>query len=108
MVDIAFLCLDHVVPCGIAKRKEQGCAEGVWRDALRRNFPPDYQLLCYNCNCAKAFNPGGCPHKIALDIPEPERPTITVTFPDGNVLRLGRNISEETIQRVIVMSENYL
>lgn len=58
--EIAFLCLDHVIPCGTKGRKN-GC-EATWRDALRRNFPDDYQLLCYNCNCAKAFNIGGCPH----------------------------------------------
>jgi len=43
-------------------RKEHGGQDGAWRDALQRNFPPDYQLLCFNCNNVKAFNPGGCPH----------------------------------------------
>jgi len=61
VTETAFLCLDHVIPCGTKNRPPQYRA---WRDALRRNFPPDYQLLCYNCNCAKAFNAGGCPHTI--------------------------------------------
>lgn len=60
LTELAFLCLDHVVPCGSENR---GNCQSAWRDALRRRFPSDYQLLCYNCNNAKAFYPGGCPHQ---------------------------------------------
>lgn len=62
VIERAFLSLDHVVACGYMYRKEHGGQDGAWRDALQKNFPPDYQLLCFNCNNAKAFNPVGCPH----------------------------------------------
>jgi len=76
VTEVAFLCLDHVIPCGGAGRGSSGC-ESAWRDALRRHFPPDYQLLCYNCNCAKAFYPGGCPHQIrsAVTCPSEKSPS---------------------------------
>jgi len=44
VIERAFLTLDHVVPCGSDYRKEHGGQDGAWRDALQRNFPPDYQL----------------------------------------------------------------
>ena len=60
ITESAFLCLDHVIP--LCRKRNENCF-ATWRDALRRKFPSEYQLLCYNCNCAKAFNPGGCPHQ---------------------------------------------
>ena len=29
----------------------------------RNNFPPGYQVLCWNCNCGRSINNGICPHK---------------------------------------------
>jgi hypothetical protein len=30
---------------------------------IDNNYPPDFQILCYNCNCAKGVY-GYCPHQI--------------------------------------------
>ncbi len=61
-----FLSIDHTYNDGAAHRKEPGMSGGnttcFW---LQRNgFPKDrFQLLCHNCNLAKAFY-GQCPHTI--------------------------------------------
>lgn len=63
-----FLTLDHVNNDGAAHRKQlkasgRGADNGaVWRNIRDRGFPAEYQLMCYNCNCAKQFA-GGCPHQ---------------------------------------------
>jgi len=60
----AFLQLDHVNGGGNKERlMSGGKGGGVLRRLRREGFPPGYQVLCANCNYAKAFNPGGCPHQ---------------------------------------------
>ena len=54
-----FLAIDHVNNDGKQHRAEVG---KVYQDIKRRGFPPDFQILCHNCNLAKAFY-GECPHK---------------------------------------------
>ena len=59
-----FLAMDHVNNDGYERRKITGnSSHVVYRDAMRRGFPPDYQLLCHNCNMGKSLNAGVCPHK---------------------------------------------
>jgi hypothetical protein len=61
---IEFLTIDHVNNNGAEERKEtkQGTGGKLYRWLIKHNFPKDnYQLLCYNCNCAKGFF-GYCPH----------------------------------------------
>jgi hypothetical protein len=55
-----FLALDHINGGGKAHVKTSKNIH--YRDALKRNFPPDYQILCHNCNMAKGFY-GFCPHE---------------------------------------------
>jgi len=67
--EYAFMVFDHVAGGGMRERmKEYGGVRGrsgghrflLW---LRDNSYPDtIQVLCANCNMAKHFNPGGCPH----------------------------------------------
>lgn len=64
-----FLALDHVANDGKAHRRElAGNAKRsapnhrVYQDVIRRGFPADFQLLCHNCNMAKAIA-GVCPHQ---------------------------------------------
>lgn len=60
----SFLALDHVNNDGYERRKVTGnSSHVVYRDAMRRGFPPDYQLLCHNCNMGKSLNGGTCPHQ---------------------------------------------
>ncbi len=58
-----FLALDHINNDGAAHRRELGIGAGnvfyAW--AIKNNFPSNLQLLCHNCNMAKAFY-GKCPH----------------------------------------------
>jgi hypothetical protein len=59
-----FLCVDHVNNDGAKLRKERGRAETsttLYRRLIKENFPPEYQILCYNCNMALGFF-GCCPH----------------------------------------------
>ena len=67
-----FLTIDHVNNDGAAHRKSLGRSGGnggpVLRDIRRQGYPRDkYQILCWNCNHAKAIF-GICPHKKGLPI----------------------------------------
>ncbi len=57
-----FLTLDHVNNDGAQERKQLGGQQQVlsrlWKEQCTL---PEYQLLCYNCNCAKGMR-GECPH----------------------------------------------
>lgn len=66
MVD--FLTLDHILNDGYKERKEGAKRRmgGIclYKFLKKRGYPRknEFQLLCYNCNCAKKFT-GVCPHK---------------------------------------------
>lgn len=56
-----FLTLDHIN--GGGRAKENGRAGHVLYGWLRkRDYPPGYQVLCFNCNSAKGIL-GRCPHQ---------------------------------------------
>ena|SRR3990167_2552384 len=55
-----FLCVDHVNGGGNKERRVMGHQRQILVRIIRNNFPPEYQILCFNCNWAKAH--GGCPH----------------------------------------------
>jgi len=58
-----FLTVDHINNDGYKLgRGRNGCK---MEDIIRKGFPDDLQLLCYNCNCAKMnpINKYVCPHK---------------------------------------------
>lgn len=56
-----FLCLDHMKGDGAEHRREIGNDIYYW--LIKNDFPEGYQVLCYNCNNAKAYYKT-CPHKI--------------------------------------------
>lgn len=61
---IEFLTIDHIDDNGATERKNsnQGTGGKFYRWLKKNNFPKDnYQILCFNCNCAKGFY-GYCPH----------------------------------------------
>ena len=63
-----FLTIDHVNNNGAAERRT--VTNNVCLRLKRLNFPPEYRLLCFNCNCGRALNDGICPgdpilHKLA-------------------------------------------
>lgn len=58
-----FLTIDHINNDGhIHRRENRWAATGLYRYLRANNFPPGYQVLCYNCNLGKARNKGVCPH----------------------------------------------
>ena len=57
-----FLTLDHVNNDGKEHRKKVGDTS-VMRWLKKNNFPPGFQVLCFNCNFGKYLNNGNCPHK---------------------------------------------
>lgn len=64
--DICFLTIDHINNDGYKLRKNNKYRSyGLWyyRKIIASNFPLDLQILCFNCNIAKAHNGGVCPHK---------------------------------------------
>lgn len=61
----AFLTLGHVKGDGAAHRKSLGHSSGgvaVFLDVIKRGFPDDFRIECYNCNCGAFRNGGICPH----------------------------------------------
>lgn len=60
-----FLSLDHIYGDGKAHRDKYKNSSfrtiNVYQDIIDQNFPPVYQILCYNCHFAKDFY-GKCPH----------------------------------------------
>lgn len=62
--EYGFLTIDHVNGGGTKHRKTV-TATSLPFFIVKNNFPKDYQVLCYNCNCSKAFTKEKlCPHKI--------------------------------------------
>lgn len=51
-----FLTLDHIN--GNDGRK----GHQLLRWIMRHNFPPQYRVLCFNCNLGRSLNGGPCPH----------------------------------------------
>jgi hypothetical protein len=66
---LEFLTIDHVKNNGSIHRKEagyRGIGESFYLDLKRSGYPPDFQVLCINCNFGKRRNGGICPHKSSL------------------------------------------
>lgn len=73
---IVFLQLDHINDDGYLERKSlkaQGSL-GAGADFYRRlrdaGYPMGYQTLCCDCNHAKSYWPGGCPHQSGISVEE--------------------------------------
>lgn len=71
-----FMSLDHINNDGAVHRKAGLRGKQLHAWIIRNNFPPVFQVLCFNCNCGRAVNNGICPHK--ADTPSPE------SVPQGN------------------------
>lgn len=61
----AFLTLEHLNGGGTKHRKSVG-PSNLMASIIKEGFPAGYGVLCYNCNCAKAFT-GICPHAYELE-----------------------------------------
>ena len=58
----AFLCIDHIDGGGNKHRKSIG-QSNFFRWLRQNNYPPGFQVLCANCNQAKQWCGGVCPHE---------------------------------------------
>jgi len=66
--DKRFLSLDHINNDGWKERNTRRSA-GIVGQKLAKKLGWDktrYQILCFNCNLAKGFNKGVCPHRQSL------------------------------------------
>lgn len=61
--EVLFLTIDHVKGNGKQDRAKHGQLS-IYRRIVKTGFPPDYQILCYNCNCGRSLNGGICPHQL--------------------------------------------
>ena len=59
--NIEFLSIDHVNNDGAKHRREIGGSAMLNYWLKQHNYPEGFQVLCYNCNSAKAYC-GYCPH----------------------------------------------
>jgi hypothetical protein len=59
-----FLTIDHKNNDGARHKKELKTRDPqrVYKWIIDNNFPNTFQILCYNCNCAKGVY-GYCPHQ---------------------------------------------
>jgi hypothetical protein len=58
-----FLAIDHVNGGGGKERRLlKNSSTGMYLRVKKLGYPKEYQLLCHNCNCAKAWY-GRCPHQ---------------------------------------------
>jgi hypothetical protein len=55
-----FLALDHVNGGG-RKEREKLSTRQISQKVIANNFPPEYRVLCHNCNSAIGWY-GYCPH----------------------------------------------
>ena len=58
---LRFLTIDHINNDGAAHKRAINRAP-MYRWLRRHNFPDGFQVLCFNCNCAKGLY-GTCPHQ---------------------------------------------
>lgn len=62
-----FLTIDHIHGNGNQHRLEvTGSKRGNITAWLRKNnYPPGFQVLCFNCNMGRAANRGECPYRMS-------------------------------------------
>ena len=68
-----FLAIDHVNGGGTKHRKILGGGTMLYRWLKKQGFPVGFQLLCHNCNSAKAYY-SACPHEARRQHHEPHTP----------------------------------
>jgi hypothetical protein len=57
-----FLSIDHVNGGGRQERKRIGSGSAFHAKIIKANFPPEYRVLCHNCNFSNGIY-GFCPHQ---------------------------------------------
>lgn len=60
-----FLTIDHIDGGGTEHRKKVGQGYKFYLWLRNHSYPEGFQILCWNCNCARYYNGGVCPHQVA-------------------------------------------
>lgn len=68
--ELLMLSLDHIESDGAAHRKSltgttRSMPQSAYIWAKKNGYPPIFQVMCFNCNWARHWNNGICPHEIA-------------------------------------------
>jgi hypothetical protein len=58
--EMKFLTIDHINNDGAEHKRSIGGVD-LYNWIIKNNFPDTFQVLCWNCNCAKGKY-GVCPH----------------------------------------------
>ena len=64
-INSLFLTIDHKNNDGYKYKDKNGkriASMVLYLQIVKRGFPNEYQLLCWNCNLGKRMNRGICPH----------------------------------------------
>lgn len=94
----AFLTIDHVNEDGAAHRKALNAQAGLYiYDWLRKQgYPDGFQLLCFNCNCARSMRGDGvCPHQRPVDPGAAQK-----RFDEHRAGRKGRHLTDKEIDEI--------
>lgn len=62
--EYTFLAIDHINGGGNEhRRKIKKNGSNILKWLIKQDFPPEFQILCHNCNMSKYLNGGVCAHK---------------------------------------------
>jgi hypothetical protein len=68
--ELLFLAIDHIDGDGGKQRAEEGRGSSgsyFYRWLQDQGWPEGYRVLCFNCNFARHWNDGVCPHQQPVD-----------------------------------------
>ena len=60
--EIKFMSIDHIKGGGRKHKAKEYKHSNLAEWVTSNHYPKGFQILCYNCNCAKGFF-GVCPHQ---------------------------------------------
>lgn len=94
-----FLQIDHVNNDGAEHRRKIGNGNSIYTWLKKNNYPEGFQVLCANCNYAKAHY-GYCPHRPDMEVnraprkrkPDPHRHVSGLAEQVGVVLAEARSV----------------
>jgi hypothetical protein len=63
ITEFTMLTIDHIKNDGAQQREEIGGGYRFYCWLRRNKYPPEFQILCFNCNISKHLSGGVCAHK---------------------------------------------
>ncbi len=65
--NVGFLTIDHINCNGSQHRKQSRFNDGIYSWLIKNHYPPEFRVLCYNCNSGRAKYGGICPHQLVAE-----------------------------------------